>query len=337
MAFIRPYMFAALLPMSLVACGSDTSQPKPEGMHYHYVANQINVPTNNTQARSYGLDLNGDGTVDNQLGMVLGTLSSMGFKVQDNINTAVADGSIILLVDFQTKDFNSTTAAGISLYLGSNPMPAACNGSADTTCQHHLTGMGSFDAATNTNTALAGKIVNGTFTGGPGHVTLQIALGGQQGIELDLIGARAKASDISATAIGSTTSPNTATSASSGGAILAGAVTQDDLNNKIIPAVQAQIAPIVVRDCCGTGNTAHPTCDPNATPSCGCMDGSTGKTILGLFDTSPKDCTVSISEIQNNSLIMSLLAPDVTIEGKMALSLGIQITTVGATFTIPGQ
>src|SRR5215471_2883908 len=112
MAFIRSSLIAALVPASLFAC-SGGGQPKPEGMHYHYVVNQINVPTNNTQARAYGLDLNGDGTVDNQLGMVLGTLSSMGFDIQGNINTSVADGGIIVLVDFQTPSFDSAAGAGI--------------------------------------------------------------------------------------------------------------------------------------------------------------------------------------------------------------------------------
>jgi hypothetical protein len=340
MAFIRSSLIAALVPASLFAC-SGGGQPKPEGMHYHYVVNQINVPTNNTQARAYGLDLNGDGTVDNQLGMVLGTLSTMGFKIQDNINTAVADGSLILLADFQTKDFNNTSAAGIQAFLGANAMPPACNGSADTTCQHHLQGTGSFDLAASQpgNAALAGKIVNGTFTGGPGDLALQIALGGTNPIELDLIGSRAKGQGLSATNLGMTTNPNTATASTSQGVVLAGALTQDDLNNKVIPAIQMQLIPIIVRDCCGPGNTAHPDCTGLATanPPCGCVDGSTGKTILGLFDTTPKDCAVTVSEIQNNSLIMSLLAPDVTINGKMALSLGIQVTAVGATFTPPGQ
>jgi hypothetical protein len=339
MASYRSSLIATLLPISIAACGSDSGTIKPEGMHYHYVANQVNVPTNNTQARAYGLDLNGDGTVDNQLGMVLGTLASMGFDIQGNINTSVADGGIIVLIDFQTKDFTSTAAAGVAAYLGANPTPPACNGSADTTCQHHLTGTGSFEiaAGTPTNASLAGKIVGGTFTGGPGDLALQIAIGGQTPIELDLIGARAKASAISATAIGATTAPNTATAASTGGVNLGGAITQEDLNNKIIPQIQQQLGPIIVRDCCGTGNTAHPTCDATANPPCGCVDGSTGKTILGLFDTAPKDCTVTVTEIQTNSLIMSLLAPDVTINGKMALSLGINVTTVGATFTPPGQ
>ncbi len=64
MAF-RPVLLAAaaVLPMSLVACGGDDGgEIVPMGEHYHYVVNQAFVPTTNTQARDYGLDLNGDGT-----------------------------------------------------------------------------------------------------------------------------------------------------------------------------------------------------------------------------------------------------------------------------------
>jgi hypothetical protein len=348
MASFRPLLLALV---TVVACGSDSGTIVPQGMHYHYVSNQVNVPTNNTQARAYGLDLNGDGTVDNQLGMVLGTLSSMGFDIQGNIDTSVAEGGISVLIDFQTKDFNSTAAAGIQAFLGTNPSPAACNGSADkytctgsgssatcTGCGHQLAGTAMFDlqAGGPTNASLAGKIVSGTFTGGPGDLALQIAIGGQNPIELDLIGARAKASMISDTAMGATTGTHPH-QMSVGGVNLGGAITQDDLNNKIIPQIQMQLGPIIVRDCCGTGNTAHPTCDPAGNPPCGCADGSTGKTILGLFDTTPKDCAVSVTEIQTNSLIMSLLAPDVTINGKMALSLGVNVTAVGATFSPPGE
>src|SRR5262245_39525082 len=98
------------LSLSLVACGGDDSNVVPEGEHYHYVTNQLLVPTTNTQAREYGLDLNGDKQVDNQLGMVLSTLGSMGFDIQATIDEAVAEGSIILLLDVQTKDFTNTSA-----------------------------------------------------------------------------------------------------------------------------------------------------------------------------------------------------------------------------------
>ena len=347
---------AGLLSLALVTCGGGGTIV-PEGPHYHTVANKVFVPTNNTQARNFGLDLNGDGTVDNQLGMVLGTLAGMGFDIQGTIDKAVAEGSVTLLVDFQGKDFTNAAKAGLGVLLGQNPMPAACNtgetyscmtaggsactsGSAGCTCSgcgHQFSGTATFDLATGQMLQqLPGPLVNGTFNGGPGQITLQIALASAMPITLDLIGAKAQASGITATSIGTTSGTTT-----TGGAILAGALTQDDLNMKVIPAIQAQLVPIIQRDCCGAATSpGGATCNPMSTGSnanCGCLDGSTGKTILGLFDTNPKDCMVSVSEIQMNSLIQSLLAPDVTINGKPALSLGIKVTTVGATFTVPGE
>jgi len=323
MAF-RPLLLAALVPMmSLAACGGDDGGTvTPTGAHTHYVANKIFVPTTSNESREYGLDLNGDGTVDNQLGSVLAALKSQAmFDIQATIDTAVNDGSIILLVDFQTKDFMSSAAAGMQVFLGKNPMPAACNGSADTTCGHHLDGTAKFDdvdPSTGMNdAALAGKIVGGTFNGGPGNLTLQIALGGTNPIQLDLIGARVRATGISATTIGSGTS---------GGIIFAGAITKDDIDNKIIPAIPPQLETTIMRDC-------NMLTSP---PGCGCTASSTGATIISFFDSN-HDCKVDPDELKMNSLVMSLLQPDVTIDGKMALSLGIKATAVGATFNVVGE
>lgn len=323
MASIRPlFCLAAALPL-FFACGDDGGTVIPEGTHTQYVAKKAYVPTNNNQAREFGLDLNKDKTVDNQLGMVLGTLASMGFDIQGTIDKAVAEGSIILLVDFQTKDFTNTTAAGLNVLLGANPMPAACmvgeeycntaNPPVCMGCAHHLTGTGNFaiDPKSPDSPAVGGKIINGTFTGGPGLISLQIALGGTTAIQLDLIGARAKATGITADKIDSV--------------ILAGALTDTDLNAKVIPAITKQIEPIIMRDC------PMPT-----VPGCGCVASSTGKTVLDLFDGdimgTTKDCKVTDEEIKGNSLIQSLLAPDVTIDGKMALSLGIKVEATKAMF-----
>ena len=329
MAFTRPFLLATLLSLSVVACGSDPQNTviTPEGTHHHYVANKALVPATNTLAKEYGLDLGAsdsnkpDGTIDNQLGMVLSTLASMGFKLQESLDLAVNQGNIILLVDFQAKDLTSASAAGVQVYLGdkATAMPAPCNGSADMTCAHHLAGTGMFtiSASSPTNAALAGAIAGGTFAGGPGNITLQIALGGTGAITLDLIGARAKISGVTDTTIGS--------------AILGGLLTQTDLNTKVLPAIQAQLGPIITRDC----NML------TAPPGCGCTAGSTGRTLLDLFDKAPVDCAVSVAEIQANSLIHSLLAPDVcstaTCTQPDALSLGIKLTAVAGTFTPAGQ
>src|SRR4051812_33307089 len=103
MASICSYLFAACASVGLLAACSDDGGGTitPEGTHYQYVVSVAKVPTNNNQARDYGLDLGSakaskpDGTVDNQLGMVLGTLAGMGFDIQATIDKAVAEGSII--------------------------------------------------------------------------------------------------------------------------------------------------------------------------------------------------------------------------------------------------
>ena len=326
MASIRLLFVALALP--LIACGGGgEDQPTPEGPHYGYVANRLFVPTTNQQARDYGLDLNNDKAVDNQLGMVLGTLASQGFDVQGAIDKAIAEASIIILADFQTTSFSSAGGAGLAIKLGATPMPAACNsgeeylcknaqnqecdtGTAGCTCSgcgRHLTN-GTFTIGSDPNAAVAGKISSGVFTGGPGSIQLKIALGSPQGITLDLIGARAKATGMSETMMESV--------------IIAGALSKDDLDNKVIPAIHMQIVPIIMENC--------PM--PNAA-NCGC-DSGTGRTILNLFDTMPKNCMVTVEEIKNNSLIQSLLAPDVKIDGVDALSLGLKASAVKATFPL---
>jgi hypothetical protein len=319
-------LIACLLPSFVAACGDDGQLP-PAGPHYHYVVNKAFIPKTNTEAHEFGLDIGQakstklDKVVDNQLGMVLATLEGMNFDIQGTIDKAIADGSIILLADFQTKDFTNTSAAGVQAFLGTNPMPAPCTNDQDTVCGHHLDGTGMFtvDPKSPPNASLAGKIINGTFNGGPGNLTLQIALGGTMPITLGLDLARAQASDVSDTGLT---------------LIVAGAISQDEINMQVIPAVVSQLGPIIMRDC--TALTMP--------PDCGCASGSTGKTILGLFDTAPKDCMVTVPEVQNNSLIKSLLAPDVcspdsgtTCDAANALSIGLKVTGVKGTFTVDGE
>ena len=310
----------------LAACGGSSSSKTPDappvnpdaavdapamaqGAHSHYVVDKVIVPTTSAQAKMYGLDLNGDGTVDNELGSVLATLSSMGANLQASVDHAVAVGDILMLADVQTSAFDNASDAGFTLYTGQNPNPAPCLNAQDTVCGQHLQGTGSFDvAAMPRDTPLVGAFASGTYTGGPGHLPLQISvLAGSMPLTLDLIGARVKFDA-------------TSTNLTSG--IIAGAVSQNDLDTKVFPAVQVSLSAQVAADCT---NLTSP-------PGCGCASGSTGATLIGLFDAN-HDCAISVDEIKNNTLIQSLFAPDVTIEGMPALSAGVGFTAVPATFT----
>lgn len=305
---IQPLLLLSALP--LMACAEDGVAP-PSGPHYTYVVSGAQVPVSNNSARELGLDLDGNKTVDNALGMVLGTLVQQGFDLQTSITEAIDQGDIILLLDLQTNSFSKTSGAGLSVKLGDKDTttPAPCTSDTDMTCRKHLDGNGMFAVASGSpeGVAVNGKIVGGTFNGGPGNFSLKIALGGPEGIQLDLIGARAKATGMSEAGISSV--------------ILAGALPAEDLETKVLPAIHGQIVPIIMEDCPNAGQ-----------PDCGCEAGSTGRTILTLFDTTPKNCMVTIEEIKGNSLIQSLLSPDVTINGRQALSLGLKVEAVKGTF-----
>lgn len=278
----------------------------------HYVADRIYVPTTNTEARQFGLDINADGTVDNQLGMVLSTLSGMGFPIQADNAAALDHGDAITLFNVATFGYTDSPYAEATVLVGNNPLPAACSSTTDTICRHHLTGTASFGVTPTGATVMPGRFVGGTGTAGPGRATVQITFAGAANpVLLPLIGARVKLATASATSIGSV--------------VVGGAVTMTDVNMKVIPGMRDEFMPIIARDC--TMLTSP--------PACGCVANSTGKTLLGLFDNNPQDCAVSVSEIQNNSLIVSLLAPDVMIEGQAALSFGVGYTAIGAQFTYP--
>jgi len=200
---------ACAYPLSLAACGgsgSDNETPiLPEGTHHGYVVSAVSVPTTSKEKADFGLDLGGlkskalDGITDNKLGGLFQTLSGF-IDINTAVNKAIATGTILLLVDFQTKDLANSSAAGFGVELGAMPNPPACTDMNDMTCGHHLDGHGSFQIAAGspTDAVVGGKIVGGAFTGGPGDVTVQLALGGGTPITLSLVRARVRATTATA-------------------------------------------------------------------------------------------------------------------------------------------
>jgi len=324
MATTRSLLAAAcVLPLSLVACGGSSGNDAivPEGTHYGYVVDKVFVPSTETQARDYGLDLGAlkseklDGTVDNQLGKALSGLSILGIDAQGTVTTAVDEGSVLLLVDFQAKDFANTAAAGLGVKLGTMPSPAPCTGTGPgRTCRQHLAGTGSFkiDSASPPNALLAGKVVGGVFSGGPGDVSLQLALGSAAPITLSLLQARAKATAITDAGMD---------------VVIGGALSENDLNTQLLPTVVTLVNGLIATNC--TALTSPPNCGCNAS----------GADILKQFDSkdgSAANCAISIAEINSNALIKSFLAPDVcskeSCSAPDAVSLGIKLHLVKATF-----
>jgi hypothetical protein len=304
-------------PLSIAACGGGSDGPiTPEGPHHGYVVSSVSVPASDSQAREFGFDLSSktsskpDGMKDIALSEALASLSSLGFKIQPTVDTAIDQGTIILLIDVQTKDFTNSNAAGFSVKLGATPMPAPCNGSGDAVCRHHLDGTGTFtiDPKSPTDAAVAGKVASGTFNGGPGDIVLQLAIGSTTPIQLTLLRASVKASSISDTGIMT--------------AYIGGIVTEDELMNQIGPVLQAQIETILAANC--TART-----QPNA---CGCT--GTAATLI-TFDTN-HDCMLSSTEILTTQVVKGFLMPDScstdSCKTPDSYGIGIKVQAVKATF-----
>lgn len=367
MRLVKNYLPPFILAVCVAACGGGdgggtggadaTMQPPvdPNGTFTQYVMDQLLMPTTSNEAKMYGLNLDGDETnrPDNALGQILSTLGSMGdINLQMTVDTQIADGSINNLIGMKAINLTNATGVGAWVFLGDSgkitPMP--CKDRDDMKCAQHLDGNGTFifDGASPMDAKITGAIVGGRFTGGPGEVTIEVSLVSGSSLKLKLIGARMEIEQVSDTTLIS--------------GKLGGAITKDDLDNSVLPTLVTLMKDTIDGDCSGmakmcTGerpNLKGENCRP-----CGCTEGATGITLLNLFDELPEatkgDCKVTLEELKQNSLISSLLAPDVDLldcpkpDSKLsecnfnprtdmvkdALSLGIGFRGAKGAFTLP--
>jgi hypothetical protein len=302
----RPMVLPLVSALALAAC--DFEIPPA----HTYVVSRVAVPTTIADATAFGMDLNGDGQVDNQLGRLVAALANLGVDLQSVVSGGIDRGTPILLLNLRTSSFSSTGDARAEVRIGdpASAMPQPCAGPNDMICRRHLDGTGTFRIATGSreDIALTGKISGGTFEGGPGAVSLELSFGGVAAVPLQLIGARARATGLSEGKIDR--------------AVIAGGLTVDRFDTHVIPAIRERINALVRVSCPGT-----------APPGCGCpLAPSTSGALLLAFDGSPRDCSVSADEIRNNVAVRALVGPDVTIGGEPSLSAGLEIQAVSAQF-----
>jgi hypothetical protein len=111
------------LPLLLLAACAD---PAPStdvvgpftGEARRFVVDSIEVPMNNTLAREYAGDLDGDKTGDNQLGMVIATLATQG-DVTAHGDQMIAAGAIASTVIITADDFQDDPTVSV-LYIGAD-------------------------------------------------------------------------------------------------------------------------------------------------------------------------------------------------------------------------
>ncbi len=287
----------------------------PTGNHTQYVVDAIDIPASASEANACGLNIDGDdqARVDNALGQVIAALvGSSGANPQGPMDQAIANGTALHLFDVQADSLVDDPGVLLRTFFGEDT---------DGNLSDNFSGSETFDVAADSPTMdmVNGPLSSGSLTLGPGNVSLRmVPFPGGSPVVFPLVGARITG-DITAGTITN--------------GILGGAVTSENVDSIIIPALAANVQAIVAGDC---GGTAPDCCDP----------GTGGDTLVSLFDTN-SDCLVSVDEIRNNALIASLVAPDVDLfdaSGAFnprqdgvndSLSVGVCFTAVGASFVLP--
>jgi hypothetical protein len=315
------------------------------GAFNHYVVNSVTAPTSQSVDDIVHIDSMGNpvktgGVGVNKLGGLFATLKIAGnIDIQTPLTEAVNDGSLTLLADLQTPSFTTAAGAGFQMFIGDDP----CTGSGSGSGCGQYNGTTSFTIASMSgDPALEGPVSGGTFNGGPGDITIEFQLAAGAGsatpLTINLKDALVQASSISATGIGMMT--------------LGGAILETDINGTLIPTVAMQLNETVAAECvngsgaggsdCGSGTTAV-DCSGATPPKTLCCTGAAGSLVgansaVGL--DANKDCTITTQELMTNSVVSSLLGPDVASTGNSkpdAVSFGIAATCVGATYTVAGE
>jgi hypothetical protein len=243
---------------ALAACAAEPA----DDTHYtgetrRFVIDQIAVPKTNADARAFGADLNGDKTVDNQLGMVIGTLNSLAGDITTHGPDMIAAGTLASSVELVTDDFDTDDTVALR-YFGADGDDAQLVG---------------------------GSLVDGTFETtrerGGAAVHLPVFVDADP-IILPLVHMRAHL-----------------VADGHGGfdATIQGAVPSDVAHSAAYANLMQMFA-------------SYP---------------SDHVAFFRMLDVQPYDFQLTQQEFEANSLIASLMAPDVTIEGEKLLSIGFRV------------
>jgi hypothetical protein len=268
-----------------------------------YVVTRFVLPSGSNLV---GVDFNNDGTVDNALGSILGTIGTMApsMDLQEEMDLSVYSGSLLELFRVFAKDLTNDPGAVLQAWVGtsqtcctSNKVVATCLSEAQTTC---FNGSHSFtpDPASPKNTVLAGSITAGKAALKAKTMVFQLPLSSAGTVSVLLKEAHVQG-DITASGITN--------------GIVAGAIGQTDLQTKVIPAVATILNDLLQDPAVETG---------------------TKNMITALFDTNT-DGKIDAAEVANNAIIKTFLAGDVDVDGDgvSELSVGLGFTATTATIT----
>jgi hypothetical protein len=263
----------------------------PTGADTVWLVDSIEFPDTASAANRLGKNLDCDvqNRPDNAMGQVASTLAGLwGSDLSTEIAGYIADGRLLHLITVRATSTVEADGVGFTVQHGID---------LDGDPADNFTGVEPFAVDTERGRGTAsGRFADGRLEARGGQLPLGLVMPYlEEPLIIPIEGAAVDAEIIDGKLVGRV-----------GGGIPAEAV--DIL---LMPVFQYAFERIIDRDCTGPSTAGE--------PPCGCAPGATGQTLLDLFDEEPDrpgtepdgDCFVGVDEMRGNSLISSLLAPDV--------------------------
>lgn len=296
------------------------------GRTYKLATRSLLLPT---QARAFAVDLDGDGRPDNQLKSLLAVIAAAGLDLQGQLDLAVEAGQTVSLMQLRSVDTTTSDCVGVMLGLAQPSGPGA---------QPKYDGTDTFTVEGKLSPG-SGRLTTGRFDMTPPRdqkaadetaVELRLTLSPGSVLTLPLRGAHIE---------GKLERSGTVWLLRDGA--LHGAVSQRDVEQRLVPTIADQVTMLINRD--PASATAQvliglfeSKTDPTSVAKC--------MVAANCCRTSPGTCKILPAEV-SASAIGTLLAPDIEVlddAGRWqpsaggraydALSVGLGIEAVTAAF-----
>lgn len=285
-----------------------------EGQNYDYIVSELVLPSGSGDA--IGVDLDGDMTIDNKLGQIMGLIPESETSPNEAIAASIQNGDIIMLGRLVVSDWELDESMAVQIFQG------------DTTdaTEDNLTGSGEvpIDPSADRDIYLCGELVQGYVTAGPAQVVISLSF---EDMVLDITLERAQ--------VIAEEQPMTETDWTD--VMIGGGISKEALDNELIPALVDWLNAETVADPeGGVGEFVLGSLDANCSSSVeGCESVVNEEGECAAWD-GVSETPLSVTELRCSSVLATALKPDVDSDGdgeNDLLSLGVMVSAISVTIT----
>jgi len=287
------------------------------GGPYDFIVNDLYIPTNSAEAQIIGVDVDGDGNIDNKLGQIMALLMAQGTgDPNTGINNDIDQGDLVFPLRLYA-DMFPTDASVIAVAYQGQPLSSAplFNG----------TDVVDIEPGSPTDMTLGGDLQTGDLDCGPGQLLIPVPLMTQT-VFVPLQLARIEGGPV--------------TDTSWTDVMVGGGVTEQDMETLIVPALATYFNDFIAANpTSADAATIMDLFDANCVstiPGCSAVVNGVGECTDNLpTDTPP---VITVTELLCNALFNSAISPDVDSDGDGIddlLTVGFRIQAVSATINLP--